>query len=167
MSTRAASRAAKRKGERAAFSFAHTLEVRDRCLCLSVQRAARALARRFDETFRPLRLTHGQFSLLTALNRPDPLIMREVAALLQMDRTTLTAALKSLVRRRLVEARTDASDCRSRRLILTPAGLALLARAYPLWKAAHADTQAPLAAPARLRADLAQLALIEARSTRS
>ncbi|HAJ19236.1 MAG TPA: MarR family transcriptional regulator, partial [Rhodospirillaceae bacterium] len=41
-----------------------TLEVRDRCLCLYVQRAARMLARRFDEALRPLDITNGQFSLL-------------------------------------------------------------------------------------------------------
>jgi hypothetical protein len=43
-----------------------THEVRDRCLCLHVQRAARALARRFDEALQPLALTNGQFSLLMA-----------------------------------------------------------------------------------------------------
>ena len=46
--------------------------VRDNCLCLHVQRAARGLARRFDDVFRPLDLTHGQFSLLMSLNRPEP-----------------------------------------------------------------------------------------------
>src|SRR5579864_3271805 len=83
--------------------FEKTLEVRDGCLCLFVQRAARALARQFDDVFRPVDLTHGQFSLLMALNRPHPPVMGEVAALLGMDRTTLTAALKSLARRGLVE----------------------------------------------------------------
>ena len=42
-----------------------TLEVRDHCLCLFVQRAARALARRFDEALRHLRLTHGQMGVLS------------------------------------------------------------------------------------------------------
>lgn len=42
--------------------FETTLLVRDTCLCLHVQRAARALARRFDEALRPLGLTNGQFS---------------------------------------------------------------------------------------------------------
>jgi DNA-binding MarR family transcriptional regulator len=141
--------------------FEKTLEVRDFCLCLFVQRAARALARRFDEAFRPLGLTHGQFSLMTSLNRPHPPVMGEVAALLGMDRTTLTAALKSLERRGLVEVRADEKDKRSRRLILTRAGQALLTAAYPLWKAAHGVIEAMLTAPGseRLRADLAHLAL--------
>jgi DNA-binding MarR family transcriptional regulator len=122
-----------------------------------VQRAARALARRFDEAFRPLGLTHGQFSLMMALNRPHPPVMGEVAALLGMDRTTLTAALKSLARRGLVEVRADEKDRRTRRLILTPAGGALLATAYPLWKGAHRVIDTMIAAPERLRAGLALL----------
>jgi hypothetical protein len=65
-----------------------THEVRDACLCLHVQRAARALARRFDEVLRPLGLTQGQFSLLMSLNRPEPPSIGSVAALLAMDRTT-------------------------------------------------------------------------------
>ena len=71
-----------------------TIMVRDSCLCLHVQRAARALARRFDEALRPFGLTNGQFSLLMSLNRPVPPPMGPVAFLLAMDRTTLTAALK-------------------------------------------------------------------------
>jgi hypothetical protein len=51
--------------------FSTTLLVRDNCLCLHVQRAARALARRFDDALRPVGLTNGQFSLLMSLNRPD------------------------------------------------------------------------------------------------
>jgi DNA-binding MarR family transcriptional regulator len=145
---------------RASLPFEKTREVRDRCLCLSVHRAARALARRFDEALRPLRLTHGQFSLMTSLNRPHPPVLGEVAALLSMDRTTLTAALKSLQHRGLVEVRADEKDKRSRRLILTPAGRALLTAAYPIWKATHGMIEAAPGAPdsARLRADLAHLA---------
>ena len=103
-------------------SFAATLHVRDHCLCLHAQRAARALARRFDAALRPHGLTNGQFSLLNALNRPAPPGMAPVAALLAMDRTTLTAALKPLVRDGLVQVLTDPADGRARRLLLTEAG---------------------------------------------
>jgi DNA-binding MarR family transcriptional regulator len=104
-------------------------------------------------------LTHGQFSLLMALNRPHPPVMGEVAALLGMDRTTLTAALKALQRRGLVEVRADEKDKRSRRLILTRAGGTLLGAAYPLWKTAHSLIETTLLSPENLRADLAHLAL--------
>src|SRR4051794_5002898 len=133
--------------------FATTLRVRDTCLCLHSQRAARALARRFDEALRPLGLTNGQFSLLMALNRPEPPGMGSVASLLAMDRTTLTAALKPLERRGLVEVRVDAADRRSRLLTLTPAGLALLSSAVPIWERTHTEVEGLLvdADPDRLR----------------
>ncbi len=122
-------------------SFAFTRQVRDSCLCLHVQRTARALARRFDDALRPLDLTQGQFSLLMSLNRAEPPRVGDVAALLAMDRTTLTANLKPLERRSLVKINVDSADKRSRRLLLTPAGRALLATAAPVWKREHAQTE--------------------------
>jgi DNA-binding MarR family transcriptional regulator len=118
-------------------SFATTLFIRDHCLCLHAQRAARALARRFDAAFRPLGLTSGQFSLLNALNRPAPPTLGEVADLLGMDRTTLTAALKPLEKQGHVTVETDERDRRLRRLRLTEAGAARLAEARPIWVAEH------------------------------
>src|ERR1700730_13924943 len=97
---------------RAKVSHKTTLLVRDCCLCLHVQRAARALARRFDEALRSVGLTNGQFSLMMSLNRPEPPAMAAVASLLAMDRTTLTAALKPLERRGLVRVTSDPTDRR-------------------------------------------------------
>jgi DNA-binding MarR family transcriptional regulator len=124
--------------------FETTLRVRDCCLCLHVQRAARVLARRFDEALRPIGLTNGQFSLLMSLNRPEPPGIASVANLLAMDRTTLTAALKPLERRSLVKVAKDPSDRRSRRLSLTPEGITLLASAVPIWEQTHRDVEALL-----------------------
>ena len=135
-------------------SFATTLEVRDACLCLHVQRAARSLARLFDEAFRPVGLTNGQFSLLMSLNRPGPARMREVAALLAMDRTTLTAALKTLERRGLLAVDVDPDDRRGRLLTLTDAGRETLTRAVPIWREKHAELERDIADPAALRAAL-------------
>jgi DNA-binding MarR family transcriptional regulator len=134
-----------------------TLLVRDSCLCLHVQRAARALARRFDEALRPLGVTNGQFSLMMSLNRPAPPSLGSVATLLAMDRTTLTAALKPLQRRRLVVVSVDPADKRGRLLALTPAGRGLLARAVPIWQRTHAEVEVRLASPDTLRGDLQAL----------
>lgn len=136
-----------------------THKVRDSCLCLHVQRAARALARIYDEAFRPVGLKSGQFSLLMSLNRPQPPRIGDVAALLAMDRTTLTANLKPLERRGLVEVTVDADDRRSRRLALTDDGRALLAEAYPLWERTHAAVEDAVAAhdPGSVRQALAAL----------
>ncbi|WP_118133592.1 MarR family winged helix-turn-helix transcriptional regulator [Oceanicella sp. SM1341] len=127
--------------------FETTLRVRDSCLCLHAQRAARALARRFDEALRPFGLTNGQFSLLMSLNRPEPPPMGPVASLLAMDQTTLTAALKPLARRGLVQVEVSPRDRRARLLVLTAEGRALLARALPVWEAEHGALEAELPPP--------------------
>jgi len=124
--------------------FETTLLVRDTCLCLHVQRAARALARRFDDALRPVGLTNGQFSLMMSLNRPAPPPMKPVAELLAMDQTTLTAALKPLQRQGWVEIVINPKDRRECLLQLTPEGKAALAAAVPIWKATHADIEKQL-----------------------
>lgn len=126
-------------------SLETTAHVRDHCLCLAAQRTARTLARRFDEAMRPLDLTSGQFSLLMSLNRSSPPSVGPVAALLAMDRTTVTANLKPLERRGLVETAVDPDDRRGRLLILTRAGRKLLAAALPVWKRTHAEVDRLLA----------------------
>ena len=114
-----------------------THEVRDRCLCLHVQRAARAAARLFDDALKPVGLTNGQYSLLMALNRPVPARIVDLVPFLAMDRTTLTAALKPLERRGLVEIAADPMDRRTKRLRLTQDGRTVLARAVPIWRDTH------------------------------
>jgi DNA-binding MarR family transcriptional regulator len=124
-----------------ALSFETTLLVKDCCLCLHVQRAARTLGRRFDEELRPFGLTNGQFSLLMSLNRPEPPSMGPVASLLAMDRTTLTAALKPLERRGLIEVTPDPVDRRSRILRLTAKGMSLLVDAAVVWERTHNEVE--------------------------
>jgi DNA-binding MarR family transcriptional regulator len=117
------------------------------------------LARRFDEALRPFGLTNGQFSLLMSLNRPTPPPMAPVAALLAMDRTTLTAALKPLERRGLVKVSQDPSDRRSRILALTVKGRNLLVDALPVWQRTHQEIEQliPNGDPDELRSSLRAL----------
>lgn len=144
---------------RAGLPFSLTLEIRDACLCLHLQRAARVVARRFDEALRPLGLTNGQFSLLMSLNRPQPASIKSVAAMLGMDRTTLTANLKPLERRRLVKGMVEVADRRTRQLVLTASGRSLLASAVPIWRREHAAIERllPAARADALRSDLIAL----------
>ncbi|WP_425403222.1 MarR family winged helix-turn-helix transcriptional regulator [Hwanghaeella sp.] len=136
-----------------------TREVRDRCLCLHLQRAARSVARKFDEVLRPFGLTNGQFSLLISLNRPEPPRINDVAGLLAMDRTTLTANLKPLQKRGLIEVRVDEKDKRGRRLVLTDSGRDVLKEAVPVWRQTHDDLDSLLksTSPDTLREGLIDL----------
>ena len=137
-----------------------TLEVRDTCLCLAAQRVARVLARRFDDAFRTLGLTNGQFSLLMALNRPKPPSVAPLADFLAMDRTTLTAALKPLERRGLIRIAVDPDDRRGRLITLTAQGRKLLAKAVPIWREHHAILDRQAGPTRSLRDDLTHLAKI-------
>lgn len=119
-----------------------THEVRDRCLCLHLQRAARAIGRRFDEALKPVGLNQGQYSLLISLNRPEAPRISDVARLLAMDRTTLTANLKPLERRGLLTVTADKDDHRVRRLVLTDAGRDILVQAVPIWRRTHGEVDA-------------------------
>jgi DNA-binding MarR family transcriptional regulator len=85
--------------------------------------------------------------------------MGPVASLLAMDRTTLTAALKPLERRELVQVLPDPSDRRSRILKLTDRGRDLLARAVPAWQRAHEEVEKliPDGDPEELRRSLRAL----------
>ena len=126
--------------------FSTTLLVRDCCLCLHVQRAARALARRFDAELKPAGLTNGQFSLLMSLNRPDApgvpkATVGSVAELLGMDRTTLTAAARVLYGRGLLTVDAEAADKRSKVLRLTAEGRRVLAAAVPIWTRVHGEIE--------------------------
>ena len=125
-----------------------------------MQRAARRLARRFDEALRPVNLTNGQFSLLMSLNRPQPASRSSVAALLALDSSTLTAALKPLERRGLVQITSDPTDRRNKRLALTAEGREVLAAAVSIWKSTHLQVESQLknSDPSRLRQDLQELA---------
>lgn len=113
--------------------------VSDACICLAVQSAGRAVGRRFDEAFRPLGLNNWQFSLLMVLSQPEPPTMGTIAGQLATDRTTITANLKPLERRGLVEVIQVDPDRRLRRVRLTSSGRALLAEALTCWERVNAD----------------------------
>lgn len=120
------------------------LHIRDTCLCLATQRAARRLARRFDAALKPFGLTNGQFSLMVALNQPDPPPIGRLAPFLGMDPSTLTAAIKPLARRGLLTVEPDPEDRRSRRLLITPEGVALMRQAVVVWRAEHTALEADM-----------------------
>jgi DNA-binding MarR family transcriptional regulator len=82
--------------------------------------------------------------------------MAAVASLLGMDRTTLTAALKPLQRRRLLKIAVDPADRRGRIMTLTAKGRSLLASAVPIWKKTHVAVESllPDGDPDRFRKNL-------------
>jgi len=115
------------------------------CVCLGVRKAARQVARRYDDAFRPLGITSGQFSILSALLRDGAVPLGALADLLGMDRTTLNRNLKPLEDEKLIATTATKEDRRVRGLSLTNKGRALLDRAIPIWLTAQADSERRLA----------------------
>lgn len=118
------------------------------CVCLGVRRAARQVARRYDEAFRPLGITSGQFSILAALLRDEVVPLGALAEVLGMDRTTLNRNLKPLEDENLIATNPTKEDRRVRGLVLTAKGRALLDRAIPAWRLAQAESERRLAGTA-------------------
>lgn len=115
------------------------------CVCLGVRKAARQVARRYDDAFRPLGITSGQFSILGALLRDEAVPLGALADVLGMDRTTLNRNLKPLEDDKLITTTASTEDRRVRALLLTAKGRALLDRAIPIWRTAQADSERRLA----------------------
>ena len=127
-----------------ALPLATILEVRDTCLCLATQRAARRLARRFDRAFQGCGLTNGQYSLLVFLSGSESRTLGELADFLAMDRTTVTAALKALRQSGYVAIARGDDDKRIRRVSITQAGRAAALAATRIWREEHAELEAEL-----------------------
>jgi len=143
--------------------FSTTIHIRDHCLCLHAQRAARVLARRFDRELKPFGLTNGQFSLMMSLNRPEPASLGSVATLLGMDRTTLTAAVKVLERRGWILVEKGREDKREKFLTLTADGQTALAPAVSVWHETHEEIEGkmPQGEADRLRHGMNMLASLD------
>jgi DNA-binding MarR family transcriptional regulator len=116
------------------------------CVCQAVRRAARKVSKRYEDALRPVGLKAGQFTILAALERPEPVPLGRLARDLGMDRTTLSKDLRPLERRALVRSGATETDARVRTLRLSETGRALLAQAQPLWAAAQAEMHARLEA---------------------
>lgn len=109
--------------------------------------------------FAPLGLANGRLSMLVVLSGKWQPRMGELAEVLAMDATTMTAASKALAKRGPLQLVADQSDGRARRPALTDQGRIAVAAAVPLWCEENAKLQAEagINAPAALAKILAQL----------
>ncbi len=106
------------------------------CVSSNLKAASRVATRMYDQTLRPVGILSSQLPLLALIDEAGTITMTELASRLSMDRTTLGRNLKPLERDGLVTIEAG-DDRRTRWLRITPAGEAVLIRAYPLWMAAQ------------------------------
>lgn len=116
--------------------------VGQQCYCLCLQRTARLITRKYDDAFRPLGITSVQYSLLMMLNRPEAPSIRTLADDMGVDRTTVTAVLKPLQRRKLLQVHEDKDDQRVRRVTITSSGKEIVLEAYQRWQGLQSEIDA-------------------------
>ena len=128
------------------------------CNCNALQQAARQANQFYGRYLAQEGLRNGQFSILSKLKRLGPLPISELAAILAMDRTTMSRAVQPLERDKLV-AIGPGDDGRARVVRLTPAGEAKVQSASVRWREAQKDFEQALGPEiaASLRATLGRV----------
>lgn len=106
------------------------------CADFNLRRATRRVSQAFDQALKPTGLKITQFSLLVACYLNENLVLNKLARYMGMDRTTLSRNLALLEKRGLVNLERG-DDRREVRVQMTPAGLAALEQAAPLWHQAQ------------------------------
>lgn len=104
------------------------------CFCFSLKKAERLISRRYDEALAPFGLRNGQFSMLICISGANLINIQSIAHQLNMDRTTTTAALKPLEKRKLIKITASKEDSRVKLVSITSLGISLLTKAIPAWQ---------------------------------
>jgi DNA-binding MarR family transcriptional regulator len=110
------------------------IKISKECFCFSLKKAERLISRRYDEALAPFGLRNGQFSMLICISGANLINIQSIAHQLNMDRTTTTAALKPLEKRKLIKITASKEDSRVKLVSITPLGISLLTKAIPAWQ---------------------------------
>lgn len=135
------------------------------CTITPLRVATRRLEQLYDEALAPLNLKATQLALLagihklTGADQQGP-ALQDLAALLAIQLSALTHALRPLVRDGIVELRQDAQDRRTKHSVLTSLGKTRLSEGIVHWAAVNDQVEAVLgsASAANLRALADQVA---------
>jgi DNA-binding MarR family transcriptional regulator len=98
-------------------------------LSVAANAVSQLIARAYEDR---LNLKVPQWRLIAVLADEGPLTPQTLCERTVMDKVTVTRAAQALVKRRLIRREPNASDGRSHRLSLTPAGEALHRQVVPL-----------------------------------
>ena len=112
----------------------------NRCNCMNVRRASRAITQFYDDVLKPSGLTVAQMSLLRQLDMVERVTISELAKRMRIDRTTLNRNMKPLLECELI-AVAPGDDSRTRQVRMTAAGKQAVDRAWELWEEAQISIQ--------------------------
>jgi DNA-binding MarR family transcriptional regulator len=114
------------------------------CTQMALRRAARRLSNLYDEAVAQSGLKATQVSLMARIQALDGPTLQTLAEAMAIELSSLTYALRPLVRDGLVTLTAAPGDRRAKHARLTPLGLQRLAGGIALWRAANQRTEAVL-----------------------
>ncbi|WP_218032298.1 MarR family winged helix-turn-helix transcriptional regulator [Dictyobacter kobayashii] len=112
-------------------------EITRNCLLTRARRISRIVTNLYDQELRPYGINAPQFSLLVLIARLGGASRAEIGRANYQERSTLTRNLALLLTEGWVEEMLSDQGGRSRPLVLSQAGRALLVSAAPAWRAAQ------------------------------
>ncbi|SEG88123.1 DNA-binding transcriptional regulator, MarR family [Nonomuraea solani] len=101
----------------------------DRQVCFALSVASRSVIGLYRPLLQPMGLTHPQYLVMLALWENEPLSVKELGELLQLDPGTLSPLLKRLQALGYLSRERNSQDERALAVTLTPAGRKLRAEA--------------------------------------
>ena len=104
------------------------------CYCAALRRATRRMTALYDAALAPHGITLAQFSLLRNIRRHGPISLTDLAAIMDLDRSTIGRNIRVLIKSGWVEA-AESPDQREASVTLSPKGQAILTTAEPDWTA--------------------------------
>ncbi len=112
-----------------------------RCYCAATRQVARRLTRLYEAELRSVGMSTTQFELMANLRGRPGLSQSELAAVMDVDQTTLSRNLKLLVGLGWVLVTASATDGRRSEYGLSGEGARVFRRAVPCWERAMAKVE--------------------------
>jgi DNA-binding MarR family transcriptional regulator len=111
-------------------------EVTEDCLMTRTRRISRVVTSLFDQELRPFGLSSSQFSLLVMIAKMEGASRAEIGRANHQERSTSTRNLQLVIDQGWAEELVPEKG-RSRPIMISKAGRAVLAEAMPAWRAAQ------------------------------
>jgi DNA-binding MarR family transcriptional regulator len=114
----------------------HTAGKKDRCYCISLRHAAKAVTDYYDRVLLPSGITINQYAILLNIVNISPCSVSSLAHTMSLERTTLVRTMKPLFVKGLINDLSGEGE-RDRQLVATESGRRCLESARTLWKQAQ------------------------------
>ncbi|MCJ2068661.1 MarR family winged helix-turn-helix transcriptional regulator [Methylobacterium sp. J-030] len=116
-------------------------EISSSCVLLRTRLISRVITAIHDEALATLGIGSAQFVLLAVIGSIAPASRADIGRFHRQDRSTLSRNLKVIVDAGWVEEDLSRIKGRTRPLVLTEAGKALLSKGAPAWRTAQAESK--------------------------